>query len=67
MKEKQRGHRFNLVIPEDLWEPLQAMAAGSRRTVTSQIVYLISKEVIKVNMERKERHSESIAAIRQRS
>lgn len=40
MKEKSLApiHRFNIAIPEELWERVQLAAQQNRRSVTQQIL-----------------------------
>lgn len=40
-KPSPATHRFNLVIPDELWRRLQVVAARNRRSATQQILYAI--------------------------
>lgn len=52
---KESPKRFNLNIPMELWEPLQDLARANRRTVTSQIVAIINAEIMRSDIEWRER------------
>lgn len=34
-------HRFNLVIPQDMWEQIRALAERNRRSITAEILRAI--------------------------
>lgn len=65
-KSAKPVHRFMLHIPAELWEPLQALAASNRRSVTSQINALINRALVR-NGVILEDNLESIKHVRQRS
>ena len=42
-------HRFNLVIPEPIWEQITQVAAHHRRSITQEILFALECHIAKQN------------------